>query len=187
MMENSRIMAGASLFTGSVQFLIALTLAEVLYPNYSLSANPLSDLGAGFFQPSSTIFNVSVIIFGLSVIVGTYCARRAFHPKSLVAVLFLAGIGIAGVGFFTETMLVPHLMFFFMAFSFSAVAAVISFKTVTSPFRYFGVILGIFALVALVLFIAGLDFGLGHGGIQRMVIYPALVWYMGFGAQALTG
>ncbi len=46
MMEDVRSKVGVSLFIGSVQFLIALTLAEILYPNYSLSANPLSDLGA---------------------------------------------------------------------------------------------------------------------------------------------
>lgn len=186
MMENVRINVGASLFTGSVQFLIALTLAEILYPNYSLSANPLSDLGAGVFQPSSNIFNVSVIIFGLLVILGAYFAMSAFHSKSLVAVMLLAGIGIAGVGFFTETILVPHLMFSFMAFFFSALAAVLSFKVINSPFRYLAAVLGVFALVALVLFIAGIDFGLGHGGIQRMVVYPALLWYIGFGAHIMS-
>ncbi|HLN89407.1 MAG TPA: DUF998 domain-containing protein [Candidatus Binatia bacterium] len=186
MMENVRSRGWIVLFIGSVQFLIALTLAEILYPNYSLSANPLSDLGAGVFQPSSNIFNGSVIIFGLLVIVGAYFAMRVFHSKSLVAVLLLAGIGIAGVGLFTETVLAPHLMFSFMAFFFSGVAAVLSFKVITSPFRYFGLALGMFALAALVLFIAGIDFGLGHGGIQRMVVYPALIWYMGFGAYTIS-
>jgi len=56
---------GVLFFVGSVQFMIALTIAEVLYPNYNLSTNPLSDLGAAVFQPSSNIFNGSVIIFGL--------------------------------------------------------------------------------------------------------------------------
>jgi len=187
MMENVRSKVGASLLIGSVEFLIALTLAEILYPNYSLSANPLSDLGAGFFQPSSNIFNVSVIIFGLLVILGAYFAMRAFHSKSLVVVMLLAGIGIAGVGFFIETILVPHLIFSFMAFFFSGVAAVLSFRLVTSRFRYFGAALGMFTLVALVLFIVGVDFGLGHGGIQRMVVYPALIWYIGFGAHIIEG
>jgi hypothetical membrane protein len=87
--------------------------------------------------------------------------------------------------FFTETILVPHLIFSFMAFFFSGVAAVLSFKATSSPFRCFGAALGIFALVALVFFIAGVDFGLGHGGIQRMVVYPALIWYIGFGANTI--
>ncbi len=187
MMESVRSRVGAVLFIGSVQFLIALTLAEILYPNYSLSANPLSDLGAGAFQPSSNIFNVSVIIFGLLVIAGAYFATRAFHSKSLVSVMLLAGTGMAGVGFFTETILGPHLIFSFMAFFFSGVAAVLSFKVLSSPFRYFAVVLGIFALAAFALFIAGVDFGLGHGGIQRMVVYPALIWYMGFGAYTIKG
>ncbi len=185
MIENRRIKVGGSLFAGSVQFLIALTVAEILYPDYSLSANPLSDLGAGIFQPSSNIFNVSVIIFGLFVILGSYFAR-GFHSKTVAAVTLLAGVGMAGVGIFTETMLGPHLVFSFMAFFFSGIAAILSFRVIDSPFKYFAIALGAFALVALVLFIAGVDFGLGHGGIQRMVVYPALAWYMGFGAQPLA-
>jgi len=89
-----------------------------------------------------------------------------------------------GVGFFTETVLGPHLVF--LAFFFSGVAAVLSFKIMNSPFRYFAAILGVFALAALVLIIAGADFDLGHGGIQRMVVYPALTWYMGFGAHTIN-
>ncbi len=184
-MENAHMKVGALLFIGSAQFLIALVLAEILYPNYSLSANPLSDLGAGVFQPSSNIFNASVIIFGLLVILGAYFAMGAFQSIPLVAVMLIAGIGMVGVGVFTETILVPHLIFSFMAFLFSGIGAVLSFRVSSSPFRYFDAVLGIFALVALVLFIAGVDFGLGHGGIQRMVVYPALIWYMGFGAHMI--
>ncbi len=38
--------SGALLFVGSAQFVIALTVAEALYPAYSISQNYISDLGA---------------------------------------------------------------------------------------------------------------------------------------------
>ena len=182
-MTDVRVKAGACLFAGAAQFLMALALAETLYPDYSLSANPLSDLGAGALQPSSAIFNGSVIVFGLSVVLGAAFAVRGFGSRTLAAVLVLAGIGMVGVGIFTETMLGPHLVFSFLAFFCSGVAAVLSFQVTDSPFRYFAAVLGGFALAALVLFITGVDFGLGHGGIQRLIVYPALAWYMGFGAH----
>jgi len=111
---------------------------------------------------------------------------RGFKSKPLVAVLLLAGIGVAGVGILTETMLGPHLIFSFMAFFFSGLAAILSFKVINSPFKYIAAVLGIVALLALVLFVAGVDLGLGHGGIQRMIVYPALMWYLDFGANLMT-
>ncbi len=182
----ARIKGGALFFAGSVQFMIALMIAEALYPNYNVATNPLSDLGAMVFQPSSNIFNGSVIIFGLLILLGAYFTRKGFNSKPFVAVLLLAGIGVAGVGLFTETILGPHLIFSFMAFFFSALAAIFSFKFINSPFRYFAIVLGMVAIIALALFIAGIDFGLGHGGIQRIIVYPALVWYVSFGAHIMA-
>lgn len=183
---SARVKGGALFFAGSVQFMIALTIAEVLYPNYNVSLNPLSDLGAMVFQPSAYIFNGSVIIFGLLIIAGAYFTMKGFDSKPLVAVLLLAGIGVAGVGMFTETILGPHLIFSLMAFLFSGLAAILSFKVVNSSFRYFCVALGVAVLLALVLFIFEFDMGLGHGGIQRMVAYPAILWYVGFGANLMA-
>ena len=125
---KARVKAGALLLAGSVQFMIALTISEILYPNYNLSTNPLSDLGAMVYQPSSCIFNGSVIIFGVLTIFGAYFTMKGFNWKPLVAVLLLAGIGIAGVGIVTETIMQPHLILAFMAFFFSALAAILSVK-----------------------------------------------------------
>lgn len=66
--------AGTSIFVGSVQFAIGLIIAEILYPNYDMSRTPISDIGATcnpsctVFQPSSNIFNGSVVIFGLLIL-----------------------------------------------------------------------------------------------------------------------
>ncbi len=183
---KARVKAGALLFAGSAQFMIASTISEILYPNYNSSTNPLSDLGAMVYQPSGYIFNGSVVIFGLLTILGAYFTMKGFKWKPLVAALLLAGIGTAGVGIFTETILEPHLVFAFVAFFFSALAGILSVKVINSSFKYFAAILGISALIALVLFITEMDFGLGHGGIQRMIVYPTLAWYIAFGAHIMA-
>ncbi|WP_410969259.1 DUF998 domain-containing protein, partial [Salmonella sp. SAL04284] len=70
---------GAALFVGGVQYSIAFILAEVLYPGYNVSQNYISDLGATcraascqVFQPSATIIDVSLVTFGLLIILAAY-------------------------------------------------------------------------------------------------------------------
>lgn len=190
---SNAVKAGALLFAGSVQFGIALIIAEVLYPNYDMSRTPISDLGATcnpsctVFQPSSNIFNGSLVIFGLLTLLGAYFAMKAFHWRPLVAVLLVSGIGVAGAGLFTETTLPIHLVFSFLAFLFSALAAILSSRVLNSPLRYFSVILGVFALFAIALSVSGVYFGLGHGGMEKMIVYPALLWYVGFGGHLMAG
>ena len=53
------------------------------------------------------------------------------------------------------------------------------------PLSYFSVFLGIVSLSALVLFASGTYLGLGKGGMERMVAYPALLWVVGFGCYQI--
>lgn len=180
------------LFACSVQFGIALVIAEVLYPDYDMSRTLISDLGATcnpsctVFQPSSKIFNGSLVVFGLLILFGAYFTMKEFDCKSLVAVLLLSGVGVAGAGLFTETTLAIRLVFSFMAFVFSALAAILSSKVLNSPLRYFSLVLGLVALVAIALFVSGVYFGLGHGGMEKMIVYPVLLWYVGFGGHLMA-
>ncbi|MGI0079126.1 MAG: DUF998 domain-containing protein, partial [Nitrososphaerales archaeon] len=98
--SNQKI-AGAILFAASVGFIMAMNIAEWLYPGYSASQNTISDLGVRY--PSSVIFNTSVIIFGLLVIAGSYFLDRAYKKRIFSVFLILSGIGAIGVGIFPET------------------------------------------------------------------------------------
>jgi hypothetical protein len=49
------------------------------------------------------------------------------------------------------------------------------------PFSTLSIILGSMTLAALALFGSGAYLGLGAGGIERMIAYPALMWEAGFG------
>jgi len=41
-------------------------------------------------------------------------------------------------------------------------------------------------LLALVLFASGTFLGLGKGGMERMIAYPALLWAIGFGGHLIS-
>jgi len=55
------------------------------------------------------------------------------------------------------------------------------------PFSLIAVILGLTELGGFVLFVGGkIYFGLGVGGIQRMALYPILLWLAGFGGYLMA-
>ena len=194
---SDRKMAGAVLFVGALQFIVGLNVAEDLYPGYSVSMNYISDLGATcdstckIVQPSSTIFNSSVVLLGLLILVAMFFIHRVFRTKPLSILLALTGIGAIGVGVFSETTLALHWIFSLIAFLFGGLSAIASYKIEKAPKNYLSAMLGILTLVALVLFISGrfLDLGnflgLGPGGMERMIVYPAMLWGIGLGSYMM--
>ena len=186
--------AGIAIFVGAVQFSIGLILAEIYYPNYNVSLNYVSDLGATcptsgsciINQPTSMIFNSSIIILGLLILVGAYFLNRAYHWKPATVMIALAGVGAMGVGLFPETTGVWHSIFSLIVFLFAGLAAVITARFQKKPMFYFSIILGLVTLVALLLYIPGEYLGLGAGGMERMVVYPVLVWSLGFGGHMMA-
>jgi hypothetical membrane protein len=186
-----RRVAGALLFIGAVQFLIGMHLAEFLYPGYSVSGNYISDLGATcrttcvIYQPTAIIFNTSVILFGILVVVSSYFIWREFHIY-LIPILFgMSGIGAVGVGLFPETAGVVHLIVSFITFFFGGLAVIATCKLAKAPFSYFSV-LGIMSLIALALYILEIFLGLGPGGMERMIAYPLLLWVIGLGGYFMS-
>jgi hypothetical membrane protein len=179
--ENRRI-AGSLLFIGGVLCVLGIIIAEAFYPGYSTSENYISDLGVG---PSALVFNSSVFLLGLLVIFGDYFIYRAFSSTFFSIFVALAGVGAVGVGLFTEDVAVLHVIFSFLTFTFAGLSAVMSFRLQRSPFSYFSIILGIMGLTALALFGSGNYLGLGVGGMERMIAYPALLWVIGFGGYLI--
>jgi hypothetical membrane protein len=76
----------------------------------------------------------------------------------------------------------PHVVSAFLAFGFGNLAAIYCFKIAPPPFSYFSLILGVIGLSALVLLGAGVYFGLGVGGMERMIFYPGVFWALSYGA-----
>ncbi len=186
--------AGAAIFVGTVQFSICLILSEVYYPGYNVSANYISDLGATcnsglcvIYQPSSMIFNTSIVVLGLLVLLAAYYLQKAFEWTPGTIVVVLSGLGALGVGLFNETTGVWHEIFSLVTFLFAGLSAILLARFQRRPMSYFSVALGLLSLAALVLFIPGEYLGLGPGGMERMVVYPALLWAVGFGGGLMGG
>jgi hypothetical membrane protein len=199
--------AGTAFFLGAVQYGIFLIISEVVYSAYgplntpgsgnttgyvySVYANAISDLGANCRTactavPSAYIFDSTVAVLGLLVIVGAYYLQRAFAFKPATVTATLAGIGAVGVGLFPETTGVWHGIFSLIVFLFAGLSAIIGARFQRPPMFYFSIILGLGTLAALVLYVGSNYLGLGQGGMERMIVYPVLLWVIGFGGHLMA-
>lgn len=189
---NNKGLAGAFMFVGGVQFVIGMLLAEIFYPGYRISENYISDLGATcrdtclIYQPSAFIFNTSAMILGILLLLSSYCIWNEFQNYLISIPIGISGLGAFGVGLFSETTGILHVIVSFIALLFAVLSAISASIVMKLPFTYFSVFLGISSLVALVLF--GFQFysGLGPGGMERMIAYPVLLWVIGFGGYLMN-
>ena len=107
-----------------------------------------------------------------------------------------------GVGIFMSAFTMIHGVVSLMAFGFGGLSAIASFKVLKLPLSAISAILRAMTLGALALFAAGLvttgslnsneppasEFflGLGPGGMERMIVYPALIWLTLFGGHLIA-
>lgn len=181
---DDRQWAGLLLFLGIAQFaVIGLTIAESVYPGYSVSQNYISDLGVG---PAALIFDPSIIVVGLVVLATSWFLFRAFHDRILSIVVAFAGVGAIAVGVFTEDFGVIHSLVSLWTFVFIALSAILAMRVARPPFQYISVVLGALSLIALGLYISKAYLGLGPGGMERMIVWPILVWGLAFGGYLLA-
>jgi hypothetical membrane protein len=177
--------AGAAVFIGTVQFAVLLIVAEAVRPSYSVSNNYISDLGAN--ASSSSIFNSSIALLGILVLVGAYFFQKAYPWKPATSMIVLTGIGALGVGSFPEgSPFYLHPAFSLVTFLFAGLSALVTARFLRKPLFYFSLILGAIALAALLLYEADIYLGLGPGGMERMIAYPELLWGIGFGSHMMA-
>lgn len=184
--------AGTAIFLGTGQFALFLVLAEVYYPGYDLSSNFVSDLGATcrdstcrFVQPSSSIFDVSVALLGVALIVAAYYLAKGSGSKSLPVFEALAGLGAVGVGVFNESYSSVHVFFSGLTFVAAGIQAILVYKVAKRPYSLFSAFTGVVALTATALYVTGTYLGLGPGGMERMVVYPVLTSGIAFGGYLM--
>ena len=178
---------GLWLFLGGLEILFLIHLSEFLYPGYSVSDNYISDLGVGP-MPSSAIFTVAVVLFGLMALAAAALLRQENKKSFIWLLLALTGIGAIGVGVFNlDYSPAVHSLSALTAFLFGNLAVLYSYKMVRPPLSYVFAFLGLIGLSALALFGADTYLGLGAGGMERMILYPAMFWALGFGAYRLVG
>ncbi|MDW8013364.1 MAG: DUF998 domain-containing protein [Archaeoglobaceae archaeon] len=167
---------------GSLQFIVAMLIAEQLYPNYNPLVNYISDLGA-LKAPTALLFNTSVFLLGLLGFVAAILLKKEIGVSLIF--LILASVGSMGVGLFPEDYPLPHIVSALMAFLFGAVATIGIGRKIGKFYKPFGTVLGSISLIALILFVLRVETPLGIGGMERLIAYPVLIFFIVYGLGAM--
>jgi len=127
------------------------------------------------------VFNISIFLVGLLTIIGAYFLQRVFNFKVVTILIPIAVLAAMGVGIFTENSEPMHMLVSFVVFLFSGLSAILSYKLLKYPFNIIVIFLGLTSVLALIFFIRNIYLGLGVGGMERIIVYPILIWMIGFG------
>jgi hypothetical membrane protein len=184
-------LAGLALVAVGVTFITVTMLAASIAPAYDYNAAAISDLGV--IGETALLFNGLLVAVGmLNIVAGVLLYRGHRRPLTL-AVYVLAGLGATGAG------LVPldagdlHSLFALLGFVFFNLEAVVTAPMLYGPTRLLSYAAGTVGLVFVAIMIIG-DAGnpavfgaIGHGGSERMIVYPAMLWAIAFGGYLAAG
>ncbi len=192
--------AGGAAFLAAAQWILLVIVAETRYPGYSVAANFLSDLGATchrglaatpcvIVDTPSLIWNTTLSLLGLLSLVAAVFFYRATRRRAFTISFAIFGTGALVAGVVPETLLSVHETASLLSFLGGGVAAILATRFLKTPINLFSAVLGALALIAT--FVVAFQgpffrwngvFGLGLGGIERMVVYPLVIWEIGFGS-----
>jgi len=172
--------AGLVLFVGSVQWLMMMIILESFQPDYNSSLHYVSSLGVG---TTSIIYNISIFLFGLSVVISSSILYKTLGGKIFPLTLLITGLLVMGVGLFPENVRPIHGYVTAFAFLFAVFAPILSFKALKPPLSYISIIIGLISLTLLIVFLPYLGLpaestiqilGFAKGTLERMIIYPLM-------------
>jgi len=194
---DERRLAGTVLSIGALQWFFGVMIAEGLHTGYNQALSQwipysnqihyVSELGLGSTAP---IFNISTIVLGLMVAFASYLLYLKNKNILFSSLLLICGVGAAGVGVFPTNIQPIHGIFQVFALWFGAFSAILSFRKQEVPLSYISAVLGIVSFVASIVFFPYLGLGandtstflgLGKGVMERIVIYPLILWVFGYG------
>jgi hypothetical membrane protein len=184
-----RTLAGICFFALAAQFMTVIMLAAAMVPGYDFRGGAISDLGV--FPETALLFNASLILVGVLNLAGGYFFYRSHGKRWLLAVFALAGVGAIGAGLFPLDTGGLHGLSALLAFVFFNVQAIGSATRLGGVMRALAVLAGGLGLVFVVLMALGdggntAAFGpIGHGGTERMIVYPVMLWLVAFGGYLL--
>ena len=176
------------IFVGAV-FILLVTLLESLYPDYSIHSNTISDLLAVGKETAYLGEPVMFIIAAAWIAGGYYLARHT--GKVLLVLNIMPGTGLLLAVLSPENVNIAiHSVGAVLAFFISPVVMLLTLRSINTSFRYFTLALAITSLS-----FAVLEFGayysslvqqtFGPGGAERMIIYPIMIWLIGYGSHLL--
>ena len=186
---DSRKLAGICFFVLAAQFMTVIMLAAAMAPDYDFGGGAISDLGV--IPETALLFNASLVVVGLLNILGGFLFYRTHGKRWLLGIFALAGIGAVGAGMFPLDTGGLHSLFALFAFLFFNVQALASTTRLSGVMKAMAALAGGIGLAFVVIMIIG-DAGntavfgpIGHGGAERMIVYPVMLWMVALGGYLL--
>ncbi|KAB1193511.1 DUF998 domain-containing protein [Haloferax sp. MBLA0076] len=189
-LSDGRSLAGVLFFALAAQFMTVIMLAAAMVPGYDFNAAAISDLGV--FPETAMLFNVSLVVVGVFNLLGGYAFYRTHGKRWLFALFGVAGLGAIVAGLFPLGTSDLHSLGALLAFLFFNLQAIGSATRAEGPMKVLSVLLGLAGLVFVVLMVVGdggntAVFGpIGHGGTERMIVYPPMMWLVAFGGYLMA-
>ena len=183
-------LTGVLLFILAAQFMTVMMLAASMAPGYDLSGGAISDLGV--VDETALLFNVSLMVVGAFNVAAGALLFRTTGRRSIFAVFTVAGLGAACAGLVPLDVSGLHGIFALAAFLFFNVEAILIATAVTGPMRAVSWVAGMVGIGFVALMVIG-DAGnpgafgaIGHGGAERMIVYPVMLWLLAFGGYLMA-
>lgn len=198
-------MGPVTVVLSSWYFAAQVLVAWVFRPQYSFVSNVISDLGntaacppkdSGICSPLYVVFDASVAILGVAMIVGAFLIFSEFsfseHRRERAAALggfgcmALGGAGAIVVGSRPENVNTAHLhtVGAAMAIGFGQLAILILglvLREIDDWLREFMIVTSLFVLLAGTCLAFNRQFGIGEGAMERIAQYPQSLWLILFG------
>lgn len=182
--------AGLLLVLLGASFLTATMLAASIAPGYDFNAAAISDLGV--IGETAVLFNALLVAVGAVNIGAGILLYRVHRRIWILAIYVLAGIGAAGAGLVPLDTSELHSLFALFGFVFFNVEALATAAVLRGPMRALSLVAGLIGLIYVVVMIIG-DAGnpavfgaIGHGGSERMIVYPTMLWTLAVGGYLLA-
>ncbi len=195
-MTNKLKLAGALYFIAGSLALMGIITAEALYPSgYTTFNNEISDLGSTkppsiiIHKPSAIIFNTSIFTVGIMSLIASFCQHLHFRNFLFTIPIILFGVGLIGVGLFLGNISRYHGMSSLLAFLSGGIAAILSFNVTIAPFKYIAIVIGIIGIATWIIGVFATNLivqSIGLGGTERWVVYPFVLWLIGFGGYLMN-
>ena len=171
------------MFIGAAFFLAAVTFGEALAPGYDVHEQPISDLG--IITETAILFNLSLIVMGIVMLISGFILHRASPSLVITVIYIIAGIGIVGVGIFDLNSGIHGLFALISFISINVLAIAVAIRT-CGPMRVISTLMGIVGLLGLILHISEVNGALGPGGMERVIVYPVILWLLAYSGYLMS-
>jgi hypothetical membrane protein len=182
--------AGIIMMIGCFQFILAVNLAETMFPGFSIAKNTINTLGSStpLIEPSAIIFNLSIIILGILFLIAVYLILKSGGCRLFSSCLAISAIFAIGVGIFNQYLGSAQILYN-LTFLFGSLAVLFSYRLgLNIPMVIISFIIGLTALLTLLLQLilgdGSINFlvtYLGVGGTQILILYPIIFYLTALG------